>query len=27
VAEKKDSFDDNVMKSVRAQAASYGVAY
>jgi von Willebrand factor type A domain len=27
VAEKKDSFDDNVMKSVRTQAASYGVAY
>jgi hypothetical protein len=27
VAEKKDSFDDNVMKSVRAQAAGYGVAY
>lgn len=27
VAEKKDSFDDNVMKSVRTQAAGYGVAY
>ena len=27
VAEKKDSFDDNVMKSVRTQAAEYGVAY
>jgi hypothetical protein len=27
VAEKRDSFDDNVMKSVKAQAASYGVAY
>lgn len=27
VAEKADSFDDNVMKSVRAQAAEYGVAY
>ncbi|WP_224241981.1 vWA domain-containing protein [Hyalangium gracile] len=27
VAEKADSFDDNVMKSVRAQAAGYGVAY
>lgn len=27
VAEKTDSFDDNVMKSVRTQAASYGVAY
>lgn len=27
VSEKKDSFDDNVMKSVRAQAAGYGVAY
>jgi hypothetical protein len=27
VAEKKDSFDDNVMKSVRTQAAKIGVAY
>ncbi len=27
VAEKKDSFDDNVMKSVRSQAAKIGVAY
>ncbi|WP_224366112.1 vWA domain-containing protein [Hyalangium versicolor] len=27
VAEKSDSFDDNVMKSVRTQAATYGVAY
>jgi len=27
VAEKTDSFDDNVMKSVRTQAAEYGVAY
>jgi outer membrane murein-binding lipoprotein Lpp len=27
VAEKKDSFDDNVMKSVRVQAAKIGVAY
>ncbi|MDY7231823.1 vWA domain-containing protein [Hyalangium rubrum] len=27
VAEKSDSFDDNVMKSVRTQAASFGVAY
>lgn len=27
VAEKSDSFDDRVMKSVRAQAAKYGVAY
>jgi hypothetical protein len=27
VAEKADSFDDNVMKSVRAQAADYGVKY
>jgi outer membrane murein-binding lipoprotein Lpp len=27
VAEKADSFDDNVMKSVRTQAAEYGVAY
>ncbi len=27
VAEKADSFDDNVMKSVRAQAAEYGVSY
>ncbi|HYH98033.1 VWA domain-containing protein, partial [Hyalangium sp.] len=27
VEEKADSFDDNVMKSVRTQAASYGVSY
>jgi hypothetical protein len=27
VAEKSDSFDDRVMKSVRTQAARYGVAY
>jgi outer membrane murein-binding lipoprotein Lpp len=27
VAEKSDSFDDNVMKSVRSQAAGIGVAY
>jgi hypothetical protein len=27
VAEKSDSFDDNVMKSVRTQAASYGLSY
>jgi hypothetical protein len=27
VVEKKDSFDDNVMKSVRTQAAKIGVAY
>jgi hypothetical protein len=27
VAEKSDSFDDRVMKSVRAQAAKHGVAY
>ncbi|MBN1210789.1 MAG: VWA domain-containing protein [Myxococcaceae bacterium] len=27
VSEKSESFDDNVMKSVRAQAASYGVSY
>lgn len=27
VAEKGDSFDDNVMKSVRTQAAGYGVKY
>jgi hypothetical protein len=27
VAEKADSFDDNVMKSVRTQAAKIGVAY
>jgi hypothetical protein len=27
VAEKSDSFDDRVMKSVKTQAAGYGVAY